>query len=139
LSVTVIKNGKPLDGSDKSVETGNLELVVRVAAQAKALTPVETGKLRGSITWKVPGQEGGYEEGPKLMVEPKKDSGLVGSATEYAAYVEFGTRNQDAQPYLQPAVLIETLGPRGQNILKQATIKEMTKALTKGRKVISKK
>jgi HK97 gp10 family phage protein len=134
--VKVIKYGDPKKGAEESVDNGNLELVIRVAAQAKALTPVDSGILRNSIMWKVPGKNGGRTEGNVLQVEPKKDSGIVGSATEYAAYVEFGTRRQAAQPYLRPAVQIEVMGPNGANVMKEESIKAMTEALTKGRKLL---
>ncbi len=134
--VEVISYGDPLEGSEKSVENGNLELVIRVSAAAKALSPVDTGNLRGSLMWKVPGKTGGHEEGPQVVEEPSKKDGLVGSAVDYAAYVEFGTRKQAAQPYLRPAVTLEVLGPNGANVMKVESIKAMTKALNKGKKKI---
>ena len=36
----------------------------------------------------------------KLSEKPKKGEALVGNATEYAAYVNFGTSRQAAQPFL---------------------------------------
>lgn len=56
---------------------------------AKLLCPVDTGNLRNSITHQV--DEGG-------------PAAIIGSAVEYAAYVELGTSRQRAQPYLKPAV-----------------------------------
>jgi hypothetical protein len=52
---------------------------------------VRTGRLRGSITWRL-GQDG---------LSPYVD---VGSAVVYAAYVELGTRRMAARPYLRPAL-----------------------------------
>ena len=134
--VEVVSYGNPLEGSEKSVENANLELVMRVAAQAKALAPVDLGQLKGSIMWKVPGKDGGHEEGPVVSAEPDEGDGLVGSATEYAAYQEFGTRKMAAQPYLRPAVTLEVLGPNGANVMKEESIKAMTAALNKGKKKI---
>ena len=136
MSVEIIKYGDTLKGSTDSVTLGNIELVMRVTAQAKTLCPVRKGQLRGSLMWKVPGFEGGHEEGNVIEQNPGKGDGLVGTATEYAAYVEFGTRYMDAQPYLRPAVTIEVFGPNGLNTMKEASIKAMTKALTTGRKTI---
>lgn len=56
---------------------------------AKLLCPVDTGNLRNSITHQM-------DEG-----EP---AAIIGSAVEYAAYVELGTSRQRAQPYVKPAV-----------------------------------
>ena len=67
-----------------------------VEGEAKANCPVSTeatrpggphGELRASITSEVAGT-----------------TGVVGTHTEYAAYVEFGTYKMKAQPYLVPAL-----------------------------------
>ena len=63
------------------------ESAVLVESQAKALTPVDTGNLRGSITRDV-----------------KQDSAVVGTNVFYAIYVELGTRFQSAQAFLFPAL-----------------------------------
>ena len=134
-SVTIISYGDPTKGAQASIEAANLELVIKVAATAKSLCPVDEGLLRNSIMWKTPKQSGLPAEGKAFSAEPGKGDGIVGSATEYAAYVEFGTRRQRAQPYLRPAVAIEVLGPNGAKTMSQESVIEMTKALNKGRKV----
>lgn len=58
-----------------------------VEAHAKSIVPVDTGKLKNSITSEFPSQT-------KAIISPH---------TEYAAYVEFGTRRQRAKPYMRPA------------------------------------
>lgn len=58
-----------------------------VEANAKAVVPVDTGKLKNSITSEFPSQT-------KAIVAPH---------TDYAAYVEYGTRKQRAKPYMRPA------------------------------------
>lgn len=55
---------------------------------AKALSPVDTGRLRDSITYTV-----------------QESSTTIGTNVEYAPYVEFGTYKMSAKPYLKPAVL----------------------------------
>lgn len=56
---------------------------------AKMLSPVDTGRLRNSLTHDVKaGEEAVY----------------VGTNVEYAPYVELGTRRSKAQPFLRPAV-----------------------------------
>jgi phage gpG-like protein len=52
---------------------------------------VITGRLRNSITWRL----GEDEHGPYAE---------VGSAVEYAAYVELGTSRAPAYPFLRPAL-----------------------------------
>ena len=58
-----------------------------VKGEAKANAPVDTGLLRSSIDHKT-----------------IEDRAIIGTNTEYAGYVEKGTRFQKAQPYLEPAV-----------------------------------
>jgi HK97 gp10 family phage protein len=53
---------------------------------AKAICPVDTGRLRNSITH--------TEDG---------ENAYIGTNVEYAPYVELGTSKQKAQPYLRPA------------------------------------
>lgn len=66
-----------------------LEEVGQVAeGYAKRLCPVDTGRLRNSITHVT-------RYGAKAV--------YIGTNVEYAAYVELGTRMQKPQPYLRPA------------------------------------
>lgn len=134
MSVEIIIYGDINKGAKESVENANIELLIRVTAQAKALCPVKSGILRSSIMWKVPGQEGGHEKGLKVSEKVGEGEGLVGTATEYAQYVEFGTRYMDAQAYLRPAVLLEVFGPRGQNTMKKETVEAIKKSLNLGKR-----
>ena len=59
-----------------------------VQGAAIALSPVKTGNLRGSISFKV----------------ESEDEARVGTNVEYAPYVEYGTVKMAAQPYLRPAL-----------------------------------
>ena len=65
------------------------ELVLIIEAKAKELCPVDTGLLRASITPVVESWAAAY----------------IGTNTEYAPYVEFGTKHMQAQPFLEPAFL----------------------------------
>ena len=62
----------------------------RVANRAKQLCPVDTGRLRDSIT-------------ADLQHEPEGYVVAVGSNVEYAPFVEFGTRYWVGHPFLLPA------------------------------------
>lgn len=55
---------------------------------AKLGCPVDTGRLRNSISH-----------------TNDKNTVYIGTNVEYAAYVEMGTSRQDAQPYLEPAIV----------------------------------
>jgi HK97 gp10 family phage protein len=71
---------------------GRIDDTVRDAAldcetYAKDVVPVDTGALKNSI-----------------RAEPESDKvWIVAPHTEYAIYVEFGTRKMRAQPYMRPA------------------------------------
>lgn len=55
---------------------------------AKKKCPVDTGRLRNSITH---------------TVDSTALEAFIGTNVEYAPHVELGTRHQDAQPFLRPA------------------------------------
>lgn len=63
-----------------------------IEGTAKALAPVDTGFLRGSITTTVDG-DGRFGS----------MSAVVGPTAEYGIYQEYGTSTQPGQPYLGPA------------------------------------
>ncbi len=75
-----------------------------VERDAKTNAPVDTGRLRSSIT-------------NRLEVEEKKLVGIVGTRVEYASYQEFGTHKMPAQPFLFPA--LESNKERIRELLKQ--------------------
>lgn len=56
---------------------------------AKEYAPVDTGRLRNSITHEASPDEGAV---------------YIGTNVEYAPYQEFGTRYQSGTPFLRPAV-----------------------------------
>jgi HK97 gp10 family phage protein len=65
---------------------------VKVERAAKRLCPVDTGRLRSSITHSEPERRGDV-----LVVR-------IGTNVEYARFVELGTSRMSAQPYLRPAL-----------------------------------
>jgi HK97 gp10 family phage protein len=67
------------------------KLCIKIEGKAKEYCPVDTGRLRSSITHEVTGQD-------RTIV------GTVGTNVEYAGFVEFGTRYMHAQSYLRRAL-----------------------------------
>lgn len=65
---------------------------LKVVRKAKNNAPVDTGRLRASISLEEESMGNGL-----IRV-------LVGTNVDYARFVEFGTSNQPAQPYLRPAL-----------------------------------
>lgn len=80
-----------LNGTNGPVARDLLRRTIRVESAAKRLAPVDTGRLRSSITHSL-------ERDSRGLV------GFVGTNVEYAIYQEFGTRYQRGQPYLRPAL-----------------------------------
>lgn len=66
-------------------------LLLRVVNAAKQNCPVDTGRLRDSITWELGGSGALLE-------------GRVGSNVEYAPYVELGTRHMAPRAFLRNAI-----------------------------------
>jgi len=101
----VVRN---LETLKKDIEEGTRKAAMRAAfeieGEAVSRVPVNTGRLKASI--------GTNEAGNIIEV----GSGVRGgSEVEYAHFVEFGTRNMAAQPYLQPAV--ETIRSKYPNMV----------------------
>lgn len=87
---------KTIDNSEKflnaltgAVEEGLAAIGLTAESYAKDLCPVDTGRLRNSIT---------------NAVAAKEQAVIIGTNVEYAAYVELGTTRMHARPYLRPAV-----------------------------------
>lgn len=83
--------GKLLKGESGPVAKEILRAAIQVEGNAKRLAPVDTGRLRSSITHEV-GRDG------------RGLYGSVGSDGAYAMYQEFGTRYVPAHPFLRPAL-----------------------------------
>ena len=62
---------------------------LEASGYASALSPVDTGRLRSSLTFKVDGNSKGV---------------TIGTNVEYAPYQEFGTSKMTASPFLRPAI-----------------------------------
>ena len=75
-----------LKAVDVAKQRGLEKVGLTAERYAKALCPVDTGRLRNSISHAVEG-----------------DSAYIGTNVEYAPYVEMGTVRTRAQPYLKPA------------------------------------
>ena len=132
MSVKIIIYGDLLKGSSDSVDDVNKKLLENVTNTAKNLAPVDSGDLKNTIMWKTDKDTGGHDGGNTIQSQPSEGSGVIGSASDHAIYVEFGTRDIDAQPYLRPAINDEIDRSKGQNTMKKESNKAMKQALKKG-------
>ena len=84
---------KSLDQYDNRVTNGLKDAIkecaLAIQSDAKRNCPVDTGRLRMSITSDI-SNINNFEAG-------------VGTNVEYATHVEYGTRKQSPKPYLRPA------------------------------------
>lgn len=80
---------KLTDSGRRKIQKALNKKAIRIVREAQKNSPVDTGRLRSSIT---------FEE---------KENGIgvsVGTNVQYAKFQEFGTENMPAQPYLRPAM-----------------------------------
>jgi len=90
IKVNITSNRELIDqATDEAIERALEAIGLQAEGYAKMLCPVDTGRLRNSITH---------------TVDVAEQKAYVGTNVEYAAYVEMGTSKTKAQPYLQPAV-----------------------------------
>lgn len=82
--------GKAKDKIQDAINSALNEIGLFVVAESQIRTPVDTGTLRRSETFKT---------------DADKKTVYVGSNVEYDEYVEFGTSKQKAQPHWTPAVM----------------------------------
>lgn len=73
---------------DRALVAALEEVGLVAEGYAKRACPVDTGRLRNSITHLV-------DEGTRHVI--------IGTNVKYAPYVELGTRHQKPQPFLKPA------------------------------------
>lgn len=114
-----IEYGDPIEAAEKGVDQSITEALAEIVTNAKLLCPVYPqmakkvdpkrtgGRLRNSIMSSGPKGDYGRTDGPRLDATGKKGVGYVGSAVDYAPYVELGTRKMAAQPYIRPAIALQ--------------------------------
>lgn len=88
MSVTFISYAKDVLSGEKKAKVQALEVIGGMAeSYAKAACPVDTGRLRNSITHQ----------------QESENVEVIGSNVSYSVYVELGTSKMSARPFLRPA------------------------------------
>lgn len=80
-----------IEAMDRAIARGLEAIGIEAETDAARICPVDTGRLRNSITHTI--EDDGDEQ-----------STLVGTNVEYAKYVHYGTHKTKAQPFLTDAV-----------------------------------
>lgn len=110
-NILVTWNGKEV--AERASELANksaFEIGLAVQGQAKLLAPYETGRLRASITTAsgdgrrtIPSGVGA-DQNDKIEAPTESNETFVGTPVSYGPYMEYGTVNANAQPFLRPAL-----------------------------------
>lgn len=88
MSVSFISYAKDVLSGEKKAKVQALEVIGGMAeSYAKAACPVDTGRLRNSITHQ----------------QESENVEVIGSNVSYASFVELGTSKMSARPFLRPA------------------------------------
>lgn len=88
MSVSFISYAKDVLSGEKKAKVQALEVIGGMAeSYAKAACPVDTGRLRNSITHQ----------------QESENVEVIGSNVSYAVFVELGTSKMSARPFLRPA------------------------------------
>lgn len=94
MSTEIKDNTKEvLSEIEKAYERALTRIGLQAESFAKQTVPVDTGRLRNSIT---------------NEVEMKEKAVYIGTNVEYAPYVELGARGRKPKPYLRPAATEHT-------------------------------
>ena len=110
-----LKYGDPKKAVKLALNPSSLNIGVAIASQAKLLAPVDHGQLRNSISvstlkeTKLLNKGGFSTKGPMEYAEELDTQGLkaneayVGSNSDHAIFMEYGTVKTPAQPFLRPS------------------------------------
>ena len=77
----------------RKVEAGLAALGETASARAADVAPVDTGRLKNSISWATKNQNGGRDEDSTPLANPEDNEVYIGTNVPYAKYQEYGTRN----------------------------------------------
>ena len=75
---------------DEAIARALEAIGIQAEGDVAMLTPVDTGRLRASITHDA---------------RPDEESVYIGSNVFYSPYVEYGTKKTKAQPFLKPGIM----------------------------------
>jgi len=75
----------------RKLEAGLAALGETAAARAADVAPVDTGRLKNSISWATKDQNGGKDEDSTPLANPEDNEVYIGTNVPYAKYQEYGT------------------------------------------------
>jgi len=110
LNVKIDFNSKTEEAADKALKAARLAMRDTVVAiwsdSIKPPSPYLTGHNRRSMVGEVSGMgeiKKGRDAVPEKVVDDRKLEGAIYSTSGYGGFLETGTRNMAARPYIKPA------------------------------------
>ena len=109
VSAKRTKYGDPKKAVKMASDMTALELGVRIASQAKLLSPVDQGQLRNSLSasslteTKLLNESEGEKADAIDTAGLKQGEVFVGGNSDHAVYQEYGTIKMVAKPFLRPS------------------------------------
>jgi HK97 gp10 family phage protein len=85
----------------RKLEAGMAALGETAAARAADVAPVDTGRLKNSISWATKDQNGGHDADSTPLANPEDNAVYIGTNVEYAAYQEYGTSKIPGKHFLK--------------------------------------
>ena len=99
---------KTLKLKDEAVARALMIIGGKAEGYVKALTPVDTGRLRNSITYKTKKQKSSPQSPAKgsdgVRGTPTEAQVFIGTNVEYAPYVEYGAQGRPARHMIKNGV-----------------------------------
>lgn len=85
----------------RKVEAAWASVGETAAARSADVAPVDTGRLKNSISWATKDRDGGHDADSNPKARPADGECYIGTNVEYAKYQEFGTSKITGKHFLQ--------------------------------------
>ena len=142
-----LKYGDPKKAVKLALNPSSLNIGVAIASQAKLLAPVDHGQLRNSISVSTLNETKLLNDGrfspknsPMEYAEELDTQGLksseayVGTNSDHAIHMEYGTVKVVAQPFLRPSAELIAGGETPANIIMRYCNEQMERELVERKK-----
>ncbi len=114
IKVSLKTNKKEiLKAAAEQIERGMMAIGIEAESNAKDICPVDTGRLRNSITFATSTTQGAANNRDGQSADandyathgnPESGSVYIGTNVEYAPYIEEGSSRRKARPFLKTAL-----------------------------------
>ncbi len=99
---------KAAEAMEAAIESALYAAAVKIHGDAVMMAPIDTGNLRGSLSFSVCGGQAEGVSAPASSADgvgaASENTANIGTGVHYAPHVEYGTRKMSARPFLEPAL-----------------------------------